>query len=143
MVYYMTDWSDDYLIGIDEIDNQHKEFFRIAHQFFNECLADEGEECILDTLNFLENYARKYFAAEETLMKKNECPQLEDHAGLHKDFLKRYSDLMVEFKETGRTDKVVNKILTIVMDWLKDHIVEANGYCAKYTMHDSRERKSA
>jgi hypothetical protein len=30
MAYYMTDWSDDYLIGIDKIDNQHKEFFRSA-----------------------------------------------------------------------------------------------------------------
>ena len=139
MAYYMTDWSDDYLIGIDEIDNQHKEFFRIAHQFFNECLADEGEECTLDTLKFLGNYARKHFEAEETFMKHNEYPRLEDHARLHKDFLERYSDLMIEFKEAGRTDKMVNKILRIVMDWLKDHIVEADGDYAKYTMHNSRE----
>ena len=139
MAYYMTDWSDDYMIGIDEIDRQHKEFFRIAHQFFTECLADEGEECILDTLKFLGNYARTHFKAEEALMKKNEYPRLENHAKLHTDFLNRYSDLMVEFKEAGRTDKVVNKILTIVMDWLKDHIVEAYGDYAKYTMHDSRE----
>ncbi len=50
----MTDWSDDYLIGIDKIDNQHKKFFKIAHQFYTECLAGEGEEAILETLKSLE-----------------------------------------------------------------------------------------
>ena len=44
----MADWSDDYLIDIDETDNLHKNFF-------------EG-----------------------------------------------YSGLMIEFKEAGRTDKIVN-----------------------------------
>jgi hemerythrin len=34
---------------------------------------------------------------------------------------------MVEFKESGPTEKMVNKILMVVMDWLKDHIVEADG----------------
>ena len=132
MAYYMTDWSDDYLIGIDEIDNQHKEFFKIAHQFFTECLADEGEECILDTLKFLENYARTHFEDEEALMKKNEYPRLENHAKLHTDFLNRYSDLMDEFKKSGSTEKMVNKILSIVMEWLKDNIVEADGDYAKH-----------
>ena len=132
MTYYMTDWSDDYLIGIDQIDNQHKEFFRIAHQFFTECLADEGEEGIHNTLKFMANYARKHFKAEEAFMKKIEYSRLEDHAGLHKDFLKRYSDLMVEFKKFGPTEQMVNKILSTVMDWLKNHIVEADG---DYAIH--------
>jgi len=132
MTYYMTDWSDDYLIGIDKIDNQHKEFFRIAHQFFTECLADEGDECVHDTLKFLGNYARKHFKAEEALMKKIEYPRLENHAMLHKDFLNRYSDLMVEFKKFGPTEQMVNKILSTVMDWLKNHIVEADGGYARH-----------
>jgi len=133
----MTDWSDDYLIGIDEIDNQHKEFFKIGHQFFTECLADEGEECIHNTLKFLANYAREHFKAEEAFMKKIEYPRLENHARLHKDFLERYSDLMVEFKEAGRTDKMVNKIIAIVMDWLKDHIVEADGDYARHAKNSA------
>ena len=135
--YYLTDWSDDYLIGIEKIDNQHKEFFRIAHQFFTECLADEGEECLQETLNFLGNYARKHFEGEEAFMKEIEYPQLEEHKRLHINFLNRYSELIVEFKESGRTEKMVNKVLTVVMDWLKEHIVEADGDYAKYVMNRS------
>ncbi len=132
MAYYMTDWSDEYLIGIDKIDNQHKEFFRIAHQFFMECLADEGEESIHRTLKFLEDYARKHFKAEEAFMKEIKYPCIEEHSMLHIDFLKKYSDLMVEFKELGPTERMVNKVLTVVMDWLKDHIVEADLDYAKH-----------
>ena len=132
MAYYMTDWSDKYLIGIDRIDNEHKEFFRIAHQFFTECLADEGEECIHNTLQFLGDYARKHFTREEALMKENEYPRYEDHTRLHKDFIDNYSGLMAEFKESGPTEKMVNKILSIVMEWLKDHIVEADGDYARH-----------
>jgi hemerythrin-like metal-binding protein len=130
--YYLTDWSDDYLIGIEKIDNQHKEFFRIAHQFFTECLADEGEEYLQDTLNFLGNYARKHFEGEEAFMKEIEYPRLEEHKRLHINFLNRYSELIVEFKEYGRTEKMVNKVLTVVMDWLKDHIAKADGSFAKH-----------
>jgi hemerythrin len=129
---YLTDWSDDYLIGIEKIDDQHKEFFRIAHQFFTECLADEGEECLQDTLNYLRDYARKHFEGEEAFMKEIEYPRLEEHSKLHTDFLNRYAELIVEFKKSGRTEKMVNKVLTVVMDWLKDHIVKADGAYAKH-----------
>ncbi len=95
-------------------------------------MSDEGDECIHDTLKFLGNYARKHFKAEEALMKKIEYPRLENHAMLHKDFLNRYSDLMVEFKKFGPTEQMVNKILSTVMDWLKNHIVEADGDYARH-----------
>ena len=39
---------------------------------------------------------------------------------------------MDEFKKSGSTEKMVNKILSIVMEWLKDHIVEADGDYAKH-----------
>lgn len=135
--YYMTDWSDDYLIGIENIDNQHKEFFSIAYQFYNECLADEGDECIHDTLKFFGNYARKHFKAEEAFMKIIEYPQLEKHIKLHMDFLDSYSDLMFEFKQSGATEKMVNKILSIVMDWIKAHIVDADGDYARHAKNNN------
>ena len=136
--YYLTDWSDDYLIGIEKIDNQHKEFFRIAHQFFTECLADEGEACLQDTLNFLGNYAKKHFEGEEAFMKEIKYIELEEHKKFHNDFLNSYTELLDEFNESGPTEKMVNKVLTVVMDWLKDHIVEADAAYAKHAMGNQR-----
>jgi len=37
-------------------------------------------------------------------------------------------------KKSGRTEKMVNKVLTVVMNWLKDHIVQADGAYAKHAM---------
>ena len=67
---------------------------------------------------------------------KNGYDRLGEHAKRHADFIEKYSDLMDEFKEQGPIEKMVNKILTVVMDWLKDHIVEADG---DYAMH-AKER---
>jgi hemerythrin len=66
-------------------------------------------------------------------MKEIEYPRFEDHTRLHKDFLGN-SGLMAEFKESGPTEKMANRILTVVMDWLKDHIIEGGGDYAKYAI---------
>ena len=72
-------------------------------------------------------------------MKTIEYPQIEKHVNLHIDFLDRYSDLMVEFKQFGATEKMVNKILSIVMDWIKDHIVEADGDYARHAKNNAEQ----
>jgi hemerythrin-like metal-binding protein len=70
-------------------------------------------------------------------MKKIEYDRLEKHAKRHTDFIEKYSDLMVEFKEEGPTEKMVNKVLSFVMDWLKDHIVEVDMAYVRYSKEGS------
>ncbi len=71
-------------------------------------------------------------------MKDIKYPGLEEHKKFHSDFLNSYTELLDEFNESGPTEKMVNKVLTVVMDWLKDHIVEADGAYAKHAKMHSR-----
>jgi hemerythrin-like metal-binding protein len=130
--YLMTDWSDDYLIGIEMLDEQHKKFFRLAHHFFNECLADEGEENISSALKGLGSYIIKHFFAEEAFMDKIGYPRLEEHKQLHAQFLTKYYEMEKELNELGPSEKLVNKILSTLMSWLKEHIASEDSDYAKF-----------
>ncbi|MDM8538808.1 hemerythrin family protein [Desulfobacterales bacterium HSG17] len=134
--YNITDWSDDYLIGIEKVDKQHKQFFRLAHNFFTACLADEGDEHTHSALKALGSYADRHFAVEEAYMEEIGYPRLEEHKKLHSEFVLKYNEMEMDFKESGRTETLVNKILTTVMDWLKEHIATADYDYAEFKAGD-------
>jgi len=79
-------WSDEYLIGIEEIDNQHKKFFEVTRKFYSDILECEGEDAAEETLNFLKDYAAWHFKSEEAFMQKYAYPRLEKHKKLHGEF---------------------------------------------------------
>ena len=59
-------WKDEYSVGIDVIDEQHKKLFEISEVLANAIEINE----IKDILLFLENYMEFHFNTEEALMKK-------------------------------------------------------------------------
>ena len=129
--YQITDWSDDFLVGIQTIDEQHRKFFRLAHHFYTSCLADEGLESTYGALKGLGNYAARHFATEEAYMKKIKYTDFEEHKKFHDEFMAKFHEMEAEFMSVGPTETLVNTILMITMDWLKEHIVEADFKYAK------------
>ncbi len=128
----LIDWSDDYLIGIDKIDKQHKEFFAKVHRLYEDCLACEGEKDVQEALDFLKNYAIEHFQAEEAFMREYEYPGVEEHSKLHAEFLGEYSKFSDEFNSLGSNQALADHITDMVQDWLIDHIAQAD---ADYARH--------
>lgn len=50
-------WSDDYRIGIEKIDMQHKGFFEPTHRLYEYILNCEGEKIVEESIEFLREYA--------------------------------------------------------------------------------------
>jgi hemerythrin len=127
----VLDWSDDYLIGIEHIDEQHKQFFAIVHRLHEECLTCKGEDVVQETLDFLRDYAVNHFTGEEGFMREHEYPGVDQHAELHAAFLDKYAELMLEFNELGPSQDLAERTADLVQGWLVDHIAEADaGYAA-------------
>ena len=42
----LLEWTDDYSIGIGEIDEQHQSFFEAAHRLYNAILNVEEEQVV-------------------------------------------------------------------------------------------------
>ncbi len=128
----LKDWSDDYLIGIDEIDGQHKGFFDAAHRLYDYVLNCEGEKAVEEAVEFLRDYADKHFRTEEAFMQKHEFPGLEEHRKLHVGFLEALDMLGDDLKVFGPSQHLADRALEVAQDWLIDHITEEDMQYVKY-----------
>ncbi len=129
----LREWSDDYALGIDEIDAQHKMFFEATHRLYDSILNCEGEHAVEDAMMFLKNYASKHFSAEESYMQKHGYPRLDYHKKLHIEYLDTLESLLDEFKVMGPSQDLADRVLDAAQDWLIDHIIDEDSQFAKYT----------
>jgi hemerythrin len=128
----LKEWSDEYLIGFDEIDEQHQSFFAAAHRLYDSILNCEGEKSVEETVQFLRDYASRHFQTEEAFMQKHEYPRLEEHKRLHAEFFERFDQLVEDLKVFGPSQHLADQALKIAQDWLIDHIADED---AQYATH--------
>jgi hemerythrin len=129
----LMEWSDEYLIGIEQIDQQHKNFFAAAHRLHDAIMMSEGEQAVEEAMQFLRNYAREHFEAEEAFMQQHAFPGIEEHKKIHARFLNDF-DTFVEEYNTHKTpsQELADDVLEIAQDWLIDHIADIDTVYAKH-----------
>ena len=128
----LMNWSDDYLIGINKIDEQHKECFVRINQLYEDCVTCEGEKDVKETLDFLGNHVVEHFQTEEAFMQKYNFPGTEGHKQLHEEFLNEYSKLSDEYCNLGSNQVLADKIRDIVPNWLIHHMTRVDTNFARH-----------
>ena len=125
-------WSDDYALGIQAIDEQHKGFFEACHRLYDAILNCEGEKMVEESVAFLRDYASRHFQTEESFMAKHAYPHLEQHKKLHTEFLEVLDSLMDELELFGPSQHLADRALEISQEWLINHIIEEDSLYAHY-----------
>lgn len=128
----LKNWSDDYSLGVDEIDAQHKRFFEATHRLYDSILNCEGENAVEDALVFLKDYASTHFSTEESFMQKHGYPRLKYHKKLHAKYFDSLDSLLDEFRIFGSSQDLADRVLEAAQDWLIDHIIDEDSQYAKY-----------
>jgi hemerythrin len=125
----MTDtlfkWDDSFLIGIEELDHEHKllidDINRLHKELASHHEKSEIEECLGDI------YARMqaHFALEEHIMKEHGYQYFDEHKREHETLLDSYTEYMVQFlNDTGvSSDKSIEDGLKY---WVITHIVTSD-----------------
>jgi hemerythrin len=126
------EWSDDYLLGISVIDEQHKGFFDASQKLYDDMLNVQGEESVEATVEFLREYAKTHFQTEEAFMQKHAYPRLEEHKQLHRDFFEGLDQLSEDLDVFGPTQHLAERALEISRDWLLEHILEEDTQYARH-----------
>lgn len=115
-------WSKDLVIGIEIIDNQHKEIFNRLNTLLDAMDKGKGKKEIDTLLDFLAHYIKEHFSAEEELMTKyNYNGYLKQKTG-HTQFIKDFFNLKREFNSQGSTLHLVVRTQQQLGDWLTNHI---------------------
>lgn len=108
-------WSDQLLLNIFTIDEQHKYLFLLINQI----VSSQGKE-LESGLEMLLDYTRVHFEDEETLMKLVEFPDYERHKGLHQAFIKRLEETNANMLQQPSERAAFESFLS---NWLTQHIM--------------------
>jgi hemerythrin len=122
----MIKWKDDYLIGIQLIDDQHKELFRIAgkaYDVLNDDFSLDKYDKIVTILEELKEYAVYHFRSEEQYMASIHYKRLFSQKVEHDDFINRINNVDLR-KIDENQDKYLLEILNFIVEWTSEHILK-------------------
>ncbi|GHV84708.1 hypothetical protein AGMMS50230_03160 [Spirochaetia bacterium] len=127
---YGLAWSPDLVTGNSQIDSQHKQIFRLTSSLAAACMDGRGKTMIGGTLDFLASYTVRHFADEEALQLQYNYPAYNEHKKQHEDFKDTVAGLINEYKQQGSSDALLEKVNSIIVRWLVEHIKQEDSKIA-------------
>lgn len=122
-------WSKNYLMGIDKLDEEHKELFRISDQIYNRVM-ERGDDAkyrlflMNETLEYMLRYFKRHAKGEEIYMREIGYAGYEFHKMLHDEFynmlLKKKADIV---KRNECSKKEIAELVGDGIGWLLEHII--------------------
>lgn len=121
----MFEMKDEFLLGVDMIDEEHRKLFDIARRAYdlmNDEFVSDKFDYVVEILNELTDYTIEHFADEEAYMTKIGYKRIFSHKIEHKEFIDKLHSLDFSSIEEN-PDQVIFGILTYLNDWLVNHIL--------------------
>jgi hemerythrin-like metal-binding protein len=126
------EWSKEYSVEIDEMDNHHQRLFDILNKLFT--LMIEGgasDKQIIRVIEELLDYTRYHFDEEEKIMAKMGYPELNTHRNHHQVFINQMKEFHTS-SENGMAIFVATKVANVGTEWLKNHIMNEDRQYTHY-----------
>ncbi len=113
------EWSEDYSIGVAEIDHQHRRFIAFIDKVSKLEQGDADQAEILKLVRELEKYMVFHTRSEEFMMELYAYPKLQVQKIEHEKMLR---DLKVKIEDVARQPERLNGLLSYLIDWLDNHL---------------------
>ncbi len=126
----LMDWGPELMLGIDEIDDQHKKLVDIINELNDAMKAGKGADTLGAVFEELKGYTVHHFATEEAYFEEFSYAGMISHVAEHKKLVNQVIELEEQFK-SGKT-ALTNDVMRFLKDWLTGHI---QGIDKKYVPH--------
>jgi len=123
-----VDWKDEYSVGIESIDQQHKNLINLINMLQTTVDYSTGEEFERECLAAVVDYTKTHFVYEEGLMSKYGYPDFEAHKAQHQKMIDKVDDLLAAYQQ--RPESAMKDTLDFLKQWLIRHI---NGTDKQYS----------
>lgn len=131
----MYEMKPEYYIGIEMIDEEHKQLFKYAdeaYELLNDEFTPDKYDKIEAILIKLRDYTEKHFTDEENYMESINYKKLFTHKIQHHEFISKLDEFIDLHKsETEDQDKQIMDILEYLTEWLVNHILYVDGQIPK------------
>ncbi len=116
-------WKDEYNIGVDIIDREHRRLFKIINKLFR--FTDDKQKsrwACQEGIKFFKDHAVKHFTEEEEYMASVNYERLGVHMHIHSEFRERtLPALEEELEQTNYGSDSVEHFLGVCAGWLVGH----------------------
>lgn len=113
-------WSQEFSVGVDEIDEQHKMLFELLDRLFLAAVKREDQQLTVEVLASLIDYTKTHFALEERLLEESGYPALPGHRLDHQHFIEQVNAMAHKFHVEDRS--VTLDLINFLRNWLQNHI---------------------
>ena len=124
----MTDtlfrWDDSFLIGIEELDHEHKVLIDDINRLHEELARSDERSEITKCLGDVHARMQAHFALEEHVMKEHEYELFDEHKREHDELLEDYTECMMRFLNGALSSK--NPLEERLKQWVVHHIITSD-----------------
>lgn len=115
----LLQWKDEYMVGITEVDHEHRELIALINELHENAKADPDIDRVLEALGEIFALISAHFALEEKMMRETHYPAYGDHKEDHETLLDDLRDIMDDVEDDGSFDE---QQLSIDLNrWFSDH----------------------
>ena len=119
-------WKDTYRIGVDRIDQQHMELFRMTEELVSAVKEGATVEVYQKILGFLKDYVIYHFRDEEAYQASIHYSGIEAHKEEHRQFIQTVLHYEERLMANGFDEKTMKDLAGTVTTWLIYHVVDTD-----------------
>lgn len=134
-------WKDSYRLGVERIDQQHMELFRMTEDLVNAVKAGAGVEEYQKALGFLKDYVVYHFRDEEAYQASVHYNGIAAHKEEHRQFTQTVLDYEKRLTENGFDEKTMKDLAGTVTTWLIYHVVDTDQKIVSGEKETGKEKK--
>jgi hemerythrin len=130
----MFQWTESLSVGVDLMDEQHKELFSRVNAFV-EAVAQNKESIFIEELiKNLEGYLETHLTLEETYMKQYDYDEEDTdyHLKQHKTLRTNFQRLKTEYLRKGSNKDLNQKLQEHLCNWLITHVSKVDKKLGDY-----------
>ena len=126
-------WNDEYLVGINVLDDQHIELFEIVNRLHEAMMSGQEPAVTGPLMATLIAATRRHFETEEKILADLGYPGLESHRELHRELVRRAQSYCVRYRCEEKP--LSPHLLNFLRDWLANHIWSCDQEYAVWLKH--------
>ena len=109
----LLQWKPEYSIGIESMDDEHREMMRLINDIYAELDSDSDADLVNQCLGDIFNTISMHFALEEKIMKDGAYAEFQAHKNDHEELLDEIRALMDDYYDNPATGaRVLEKSLS-------------------------------
>ncbi|EKD23686.1 MAG: hypothetical protein ACD_81C00194G0002 [uncultured bacterium] len=117
-------WTDEYSVGVELIDEQHKHFFGLLDEMFEAISSLDTGHKIGGVIAKLVAHTANHFATEEKYFEEFNYEYTEDHKERHRDLAATVADFESRYHE-GDVE-MASEMVEFLEGWIIGHIMETD-----------------